>query len=84
MSKVLRGRYDAEIGDEGAAVFLIGMRINVLWRVSKWVTVAVAMSKMVTVLVKSPSLGLLSRPRTYVWGRTVMLVQSAGGRLACE
>ena len=42
MAQVFRGRYTARI-DEPLVVFLIGMRINQLWAVHKWMPVAAAM-----------------------------------------
>ena len=75
MSKVQKGRYCAQLPDGGAVVFLIGMRINQLWRVWRWLPVLVAMPKMIIELRKNPSLGLLSAPRTYLSGRIVLVVQ---------
>lgn len=76
MAKVLEGRRTAELGDRRELVlFLIGMRINRLWQVWRWAPVLAAMPRMLVELAKNPSLGLLSRPRTFVSGRTVLLVQ---------
>lgn len=41
-------------------VFLIGMRINKLWKVWKWLPVVAAMQKMLKELAAHPELGLLS------------------------
>jgi hypothetical protein len=44
MSSVFRGRHTAQI--EGPfVVFIIGMRINRLWAVHKWLPVARAMAR---------------------------------------
>ncbi len=75
MSKVLAGRHTAEPGRDEFVVFLIGMRVNRLWQVWRWLPVAVAMPRMIIELAKDPSRGLLGRPRTFVSGRVVMLVQ---------
>lgn len=76
MSKVRNGRQTADLSDrEGVVVFLIGMRVNRLWQVWRWVPVLVAMPRMIVELMKDPSRGLLARPRTFVSGRVVMLVQ---------
>jgi hypothetical protein len=40
-------------------VFLIGMRINRLWKIHKWLPVAVAMPKMLKELTLKPESGLL-------------------------
>ncbi|HEX8896470.1 MAG TPA: DUF4188 domain-containing protein, partial [Terriglobales bacterium] len=58
MAQVFRGRYTARI-DEPFVVFLIGMRINQLWAVHKWMPVAAAMPPMQVTLRKNPAEGLL-------------------------
>lgn len=76
MAKVQAGRHTADLGDrEGIVVFLIGMRINRLWQLWRWIPVFAGMPRMVSELVQDPSRGLLHRPRVYVSGRTVLLVQ---------
>ena len=76
MAAVLEGRRTADLGDrEGLVVFLIGMRINRMWQVWRWLPVLAAMPRMILELAKDPSRGLLHRPRTFVSGRVVMLVQ---------
>ena len=76
MAEVLDGRRTADLGarDE-VVVFLIGMRINRLWQVWRWVPVLAAMPRMIIELVKDPSRGLLRPPRTFTSGRVVLLVQ---------
>jgi hypothetical protein len=80
MSKVRAGRWTtAGSGDDGQAqdvvVFLIGMRINRLWQVWKWLPVFVAMPKMLAELSKNRSHGLLGTPRTMLSGRVIMVLQ---------
>ena len=58
MAQVFRGRYTARI-DEPLVVFLIGMRINQLWAVHKWMPVAAAMPPIEVALRKNPAKGLL-------------------------
>ena len=54
-------------------VFLIGMRINSLWKVHKWWPVARAMPRMIKELEAHPELGMLGGE---IWGgRTTILVQ---------
>jgi Domain of unknown function (DUF4188) len=73
MAKIFPGRYTASI--EGPfAVFLIGMRINRLWAVNKWMPVAVAMPRMLAMLRKHPAKGLLGVEQWVRW-REVMNVQ---------
>ena len=75
MSKVNRGRYAANVGADGKVLFLIGMRINQLWKLWKWFPVFVAMPRMLIELQKNPSLGLVGKPRTFLSGRTVRVWQ---------
>jgi hypothetical protein len=75
MAKVFEGRYSAEVPEQGAVLFLIGMRINQLWRIDRWFPVFLAMPRMIIELRKNPSLGLLSAPRTFVSGRVVLVQQ---------
>jgi hypothetical protein len=73
MTAVHRGRYTAEVGDDGVVVFLIGMRFNRWWRVDKWWPVFVAMPRMLRHLAADPGAGLLG---WRLWaGRTVLVVQ---------
>jgi hypothetical protein len=76
MSTVVKDRQTADLDDrEGLVVFLIGMRINRLWQFWRWLPVLGAMPRMLTELIRDPSRGLLGRPRTFVSGRVVMVVQ---------
>jgi hypothetical protein len=73
MAKIFPGRYTARI--EGPfAVFLIGMRINQLWAVHKWMPVAAAMPTMQVALKKNPAKGLLGLENWVRW-REVISVQ---------
>jgi hypothetical protein len=57
----------------GFVVFLIGMRINALWKVHKWWPVAMAMPRLLKELQDRPELGMLGGE---MWGgRTTILVQ---------
>jgi len=46
MAKILTQRVTAEIGSE-VCVFLIGMRVNRVWKVHRWLPVARAMRRMI-------------------------------------
>jgi hypothetical protein len=73
MSSVFPGRYTAEI--EGSfVVFIIGMRVNKLWAVHKWLPVAQAMRPMVSQLLANRDLGLLHVEQFIYW-RGAALVQ---------
>lgn len=75
MARVERGRHSATPGPDGVVVFLIGMRINRLWQVWKWVPVFAAMAGMLPELMRDRSLGLLGTPRTFVSGRVIEVQQ---------
>lgn len=67
------GRFTAQTDDD-VVVFLIGMRINQLRKVHKWLPVARAMGPMIRELMAHPERGLL-HAQQYVWGRTILVVQ---------
>lgn len=78
MAKVHPGRFTADVsaalGDHDEfVVFVIGMRINKLWKVHKWLPVARAMGPMIAELMRHPEKGLLG-VRTMP-GRTITLIQ---------
>jgi hypothetical protein len=58
MSKVVAKRVTAKM-DGDFVVFLIGMRINKLWKVHKWLPVLLAMPKMIRELEARPESGFL-------------------------
>jgi Domain of unknown function (DUF4188) len=60
MSKVVPGRFSAQI-DESFVVFLIGMRVNNIWAVNKWLPTAQAMSPMLNTLHLYPDKGFLGQ-----------------------
>lgn len=59
---------------EEVVVFLIGMRINRLWKVWKWWPVFAAMPRMLIELGKNPDLGML-HARTHFGLRSAMVIQ---------
>lgn len=73
MSVIYRGRYSAQI-DGSFVVFIIGMRMNKLWAIHKWLPVARAMGPMVEHLLAHPELGLLHAQQSLYW-RGAALVQ---------
>ena len=69
---IRRERLFAQL-DGGFVVFLIGMRINTLWKAHEWWPVARAMPRMLEELQQQPELGMLGGE---MWaGRTTILVQ---------
>jgi len=59
--------------DEEFVVFLIGMRINKLWKIHKWLPLTLAMPKMISELYNNPDIGLISHEQWF--GRTTIMVQ---------
>jgi hypothetical protein len=60
MQKVVPGRFSAQI-DESFVVFLIGMRVNNIWAVNKWVPTARSMGPMLNALYRYPEKGFLGK-----------------------
>jgi hypothetical protein len=66
MAKVFPGRYTAQ-SDEPFVVFLIGMRVNRLLALRRWVQVARAMPPMIEELKRHPEMGLLHAEFFLYW-----------------
>ncbi|MEL6163249.1 MAG: DUF4188 domain-containing protein [Cyanobacteria bacterium J06628_3] len=73
MSKVIPGRYTAQTS-EPFVVFLIGMRINKIFALNKWLPIAMAMKPMLKTLYKHPEKGFLGG-ETFLYSRGVGLIQ---------
>ena len=73
MSRVFDGRYTARM-ENPLVLFLIGMRINQIWAVHKWLPVFLAMPRMLAELRGKPEAGMLSY-RLYWSGRILMVQQ---------
>ncbi len=72
MSGILEGRWTARA--EGPfVVFIIGMRINSLWRIHRWLPLIRAMARMLTELHQRPELGFMGGKTWF--GRTIVLIQ---------
>lgn len=72
MAQILAERVTAEIDGE-VVVFIIGMRINKLWKVGKWLPVALAMQRMQRELNAGAGAGFLGA-ESWV-GRTTIMLQ---------
>ena len=72
MATIFPGRYTAK-SDESFVVFLIGMRINRLLAVRKWIQVARAMPPMIAELQRNPALGMLHAEYLFYWRGVVVL-----------
>ena len=57
--QVFPGRFTAAPDRSDVTVFLIGMRVNKLWKVHKWLPVFLAMPRMLKELSEDPSSGFL-------------------------
>jgi hypothetical protein len=73
MSKVFPGRYTTAI-DEPFVVFLIGMRVNRIFAVRKWLQTARAMVTMLRALKTHPEKGFLGAQTILYW-RGIGLIQ---------
>jgi hypothetical protein len=72
MTGIYQGRWTARA--EGPfVVFIIGMRINSIWRVHRWFPLIRAMTRMLTELYRQPELGFMGGKTWF--GRTIILVQ---------
>ncbi|WP_019120629.1 DUF4188 domain-containing protein [Brevibacillus massiliensis] len=70
--KVVAGRFTAQY-DEPFVVFLIGMRINRLFAVHKWLPVFQAMAPMMRELYQHPESGFLGAEYFLMWRGTMMV-----------
>ena len=59
--------------DGDFVVFIIGMRINKLWKIHKWLPVSKAMVRMIRELKANPELGFMGFESWF--GRTTLMVQ---------
>jgi hypothetical protein len=59
--------------DQELVVFLIGMRVNKVWKVQKWVPVAAAMTRMLRELNEHPDMGFLGVQMTLNFPTTFMI-----------
>ncbi len=73
MGEVITGRYTAQIKGD-FAVFIIGMRVNKLWAIHKWLPVAQAMGPMIKELYEQPESGFMHATVHLSW-RGVTVVQ---------
>lgn len=73
MATIESGRFAGRL-DGDFVVFIIGMRINQLWNVPKWLPVTQAMPRMLQELFQQPELGLLHAEYFISW-RSPMVLQ---------
>lgn len=73
MGTIFPGRFTDKT-DEPVVVFLIGMRINKLWALGRWLPAFRAMPEMLSSLKSDPGKGFLGG-RTFLYWRGIMMVQ---------
>jgi hypothetical protein len=72
MARIYPGRYTAKM--EGSfVVFLIGMRVNRVWALHKWLPVTQAMPRMLRELAQHPELGMLHAEFALTWRGAVVI-----------
>jgi len=72
MTGIIEGRMTADVDGE-FVVFLIGLRINRIWKIHKWLPVFLAMPKMLRELYQNPELGFVCQESWF--GKTTIMVQ---------
>ncbi len=72
MGKIIAQRVTVSVEDD-FVVFIIGMRINKLWKVHKWLPVALAMPRMLKELEQQKDSPLLGYQQSF--GRSNVLIQ---------
>jgi len=72
MVEINKEKMTVEVDGE-FVVFLIGMRINKLWKIHKWFPVSIAMVRMIKELKQNPEYGFLGFESWF--GRTTLMVQ---------
>lgn len=74
MARLNRQRLSADVEGD-FVVFLIGMRVNRLWKVHRWLPVFLAMPRMLRELEKQPDTGLLGYLQMLANPRSPMVIQ---------
>jgi hypothetical protein len=74
MAKINKERLTADVEGD-FVVFLIGMRINRLWKMHKWLPVVTAMPKMLAELAKDPDSGFLGATQALISPRMPVVIQ---------
>jgi hypothetical protein len=72
MVEIIKERMTVDNKDE-IVIFLIGLRVNKLWKVNKWLPVVQAMPRMIQELRAQPELGLLHVQTTLNFPTTIMI-----------
>lgn len=72
MAKLIKERMTIA-NEQELVVFLIGMRVNAMWKVHKWTPIAAAMTRMLKELNTHPEMGFLGAESTLNFPTTLMV-----------
>jgi hypothetical protein len=72
MAEIIKQRMTVT-NEQELVVFLIGMRVNKVWKVQKWMPVAAAMARMLNELNEHPEMGFLGVESTLNFPTTLMV-----------
>ena len=72
MAEIIQERMTVA-NEQELVVFLIGMRVNKMWRPQKWVPVGIAMTRMLKELNEHPEMGFLGAETTLNFPTTLMV-----------
>ncbi len=72
MAEIIQERMTVA-NEQELVVFLIGMRVNKIWRPQKWVPVGIAMTRMLKELNEHPEMGFLGAETTLNFPTTLMV-----------
>jgi hypothetical protein len=72
MTEIIQERMTVA-NEQELVVFLIGMRVNKIWKVQKWIPVATAMTRMLKELNEHPEMGFLGAEMTLNFPTTLMV-----------
>ena len=72
MTELIKERMTV-VNEQELVVFLIGMRVNKVWKPQKWVPVGIAMGRMLKELNEHPEMGFLGAETTLNFPTTLMV-----------
>ena len=72
--KIFNGRYTADSSESSFVVFIIGMRLNQIYKIWKWIPVFNSMGPMIKELYQNPQWGFLHTEVLFGW-RKITLIQ---------
>ena len=72
--KIFNGRYTADSSESSFVIFIIGMRLNQIYKIWKWIPVLNSMGPMIKELYQNPQWGFLHTEVLFGW-RKITLIQ---------